>query len=73
MFQNIAYLPIHGIPLIAYGGLLALILILSTATVGYLIHHNLAKIPFTVHKTLAFTAIAVALLHGILGILAYFF
>jgi hypothetical protein len=73
MLQNIAYHLIFGIPVIVYGGLLALTLMLSTATIGYLIHHNLAPIPFNVHKFLAVATAIVALAHGILGILVFFF
>lgn len=71
MFQNITYHIIFGLPLIAYVGMLALVLMLTTATVGYIIHHDLARIPFVVHMTLAFTTVGVALLHGIFALLAY--
>jgi hypothetical protein len=73
MFQNIAYHLIFGIPVIVYGGLLAGILMLSTATVGFLIHRNLAPIPFDIHKFLALATVSVALAHGILAILVFFF
>ena len=73
MFQNIAYFLIFGKPLIIWGGLATLTFLLLTATVGYIINHGIYDIPIKYHKMLAFTTVGLALFHGILGILVFFF
>jgi hypothetical protein len=75
MFSTIGYYLIFGYPLIMYLGILTLISLLSTATVGYLVFSGKAKPPiitFTTHRFLAYTTIGLALIHGILGLLIYF-
>ena len=61
---------IFGLPLIAYGGILTLISLLTTATMGLFVTKG--KVDVRVHKTFAITTILLALTHGILGMLAYF-
>lgn len=75
MLTNITYYLIFGKPLIMYLGILTLLSFLSTATVGFLVFHGKAKPPIISLKThllLAATSLTLALIHGILGILAYF-
>ena len=68
MVHNLALFLIFGQPLIVYLGILTLLLVLSTATVGYLNFHGRFIIPFKWHPRLAFTTIAVALIHCTLGL-----
>jgi len=74
MIANIAYYLIFGKPLIMYLGILTLISLLCTATVGYLVFTGKARPPitFTTHRLLAYTTIGLALIHGMLGLLIYF-
>jgi hypothetical protein len=74
MLTNVTYYLIFGKPLIMYLGILTLLSILLTATVGYLVFSGKAKPPinFNTHRYLAYTSITLALIHGALGILAYF-
>jgi hypothetical protein len=75
MLINITYYLIFGKPLIMYLGILTLLLFLSTATIGFLVFHGKVKPPMITLKThllLAAASLALALVHGILGILAYF-
>jgi DMSO/TMAO reductase YedYZ heme-binding membrane subunit len=71
MFQEISYYLIFGKPLIMYLGITTLTLFLVTASVGILIMKG-KEIPFSWHRTLAVCAIALAIVHGLLGITAYF-
>ena len=71
MLQEISYYLIFGKPVIMYLGIATLGLLLATATVGLLIFRG-KKIPFAWHPRLAACTIAVALVHGTLGILYYF-
>ncbi len=75
MLLNITYYPIFGYPLIMYLGILTLLSLLGTATVGYLVFSGHAKPPiitFATHRFLAYTTIALALIHSTLGLLIYF-
>lgn len=71
MLNEISYMPIFGKPLIMYLGITVLSLFLITAIVGYLVMHNKTKLTFNAHKRMAMIAIAVAIIHGSLGVLAY--
>ena len=70
MLTQISYYLIFGRPLIMYMGILVLLCFLTTATLGYLIHHGKA-INFKWHKRMAAISIALALIHGFFGIMAY--
>jgi hypothetical protein len=74
MLFKIAYYLIFGYPLIMYLGILTLLSLLCTATLGYLIWSGKAKPPITIntHRFFAYTTIALALIHGALGISIYF-
>lgn len=71
MFQEISYYLIFGKPLIMYMGIALFILLGSTATIGYLIHHGKA-IPFKYHKACAASTIALGIVHAILGMGLFF-
>jgi len=72
MIHTIAYTLVFGKPVIMYGGIFTLILLLFTATVGALNLHGIHVIPFKWHPVLAVTTIIFALLHAMLGLSAYF-
>jgi hypothetical protein len=72
MFQNITYFLIFGKPLIMYMGIITLLSFLITATLGVMIIRGIGKIPFKWHMTMAIISIALAVIHGVMGILLYF-
>lgn len=72
MFQEFSYYLIFGRPLIMYLGIITTVSFLITASIPFLRHRSGAKIPFAWHKRMAGIAIALGLIHGILGIAAYF-
>jgi hypothetical protein len=72
MFQDITYFPIFGKPLITYLGFLTLLAFLSTASIAIMTLKGIRTIPFKWHPRFAAFAIFLALVHGSLGLLAYF-
>ena len=70
MLQNISYYLIFGKPVIMYLGILAYILMITTATLGYLVTKGKTK--FIYHKWFAISVIILVVIHAILGILLYF-
>ena len=70
MFQQISYFLILGKPLMMWLGAATLILLISTATMGFLYLKG-KEIPFAWHVNLAKCTIVVALIHASLGFLAY--
>jgi hypothetical protein len=72
MLQNITYFPLFGKPLIMYLGILTLFAFLFTASIAILNMRGIRTIPFRWHPRCAAVAIALALVHGLLGMLAYF-
>jgi hypothetical protein len=71
MFQEISYALFFGKPLIMYLGVLTLIAFLFTAAIAVLNFKGIRTIPFKWHPRCAAIAICLALVHGALGILAY--
>lgn len=71
MLQEISYHLIFGKPLLFYLGVLTLAALLITAAVPLLNRHGIRLVPFAWHPRLAGGTIALALLHGALGVLAY--
>ena len=71
MFQEITYFLIFGKPLIMYLGILTLLAILVTAGIAIMNKKGVHVIPFRWHPVCAGIAILLALVHGLLGILAY--
>ncbi len=55
-----------------YLGILTLSSFLFTALIGFLNFKGNHKIPFKWHPRMAVISIALAIIHGLLGILAYF-
>lgn len=72
MIHNIALSSIFGIPLVMYGGVLTLLLLVFTAMVGFLNFKGVAIIPFKWHPRLALFTIITALIHGLFGLSVYF-
>lgn len=71
MLRELTYYLIFGKPLIMYMGVITLLSFLTTATIGYLFHHGNQIIPFKWHLRMAVLSITLAIIHGLLGILAY--
>lgn len=72
MINNITYYLIFGRPLIFYLGILTISAFFFTATIAILNRRGIHTIPFKWHPRMAAIAITLAILHGLLGILAYF-
>ena len=74
VFTAIAYFPIFlGRPLIMYLGILTLLSLLFTAYAGYANFRGLRYAPpFSWHLKLAITTVALAIIHGSLGLLSQF-
>jgi cytochrome b561 len=68
MVQTLALTPFLGLPLVVYGGITTLLLMLFTATVGFLNFKGIHVIPFKWHPRLAVTTITVALIHAVFGL-----
>jgi hypothetical protein len=67
MISEIAYHTFFGLPVVAYLGIITLLLLLSTATVGLLNYRGIFLIPFRWHPRLAIATITVAIIHAILA------
>ena len=72
MLQQITYFQILGKPLIMYLGIITLLSFLFTATIAILNKKGINKIPFAWHQRMAIISIILALIHGFLGLMAYF-
>lgn len=72
MIHALAFTLFLGKPLIMYGGILTLMLLLSTAAIGALNHKGIFIIPFKWHPRLAITTIITALIHALFGLSVYF-
>lgn len=72
MIQNIALTLFLGKPLVMYGGIFTLLLLIFTATVGALNFKGIHLIPFKWHPRLAIVTITVAVIHGLFGLSIFF-
>jgi len=72
MLTGISYFMIFGRPLIMYLGMVTLLMFLVTASIAILNMKGIVTLPFAWHPRLAVLSICLALIHGMLGILAYF-
>ncbi len=72
MLQDITYYMIFGKPLIMYLGILVLAGFLATAAIGAMLFKGSTKVTMDQHRIIAGAAIALALVHAILGVLLYF-
>jgi dolichyl-phosphate-mannose--protein O-mannosyl transferase len=71
MFLEITYYQIFGKPLIMYLGIITLLSFLFTAAIALLNRKGINKIPMEWHFRMAKISIALALVHGLLAMLAY--
>jgi hypothetical protein len=67
MFEKIALFPILGKPAIMWGGLVTAAFFLTTFYLG------LKRSPLKIHRAFAYTTLALALIHGFLGLALTFF
>ena len=72
MLESITYYMIFGKPLIFYGGIATLLSLLATAFISVMNKRGIHVIPFKWHPRMAALTIFLAIVHGTLGILAYF-
>jgi hypothetical protein len=72
MIAQFAYSIYFGLPVVAYAGMLTLLLLLTTATLGYLSLHGKIQNGFKYHFFMARTTIVFALIHAILAVSIYF-
>ena len=70
MLQNLTYFLVFGKPLIMYLGILTFLSLVTTATLGVLVLHG--KVQFKYHLAFAIATISLGVIHGTLGMLAYF-
>ncbi len=71
MFNTITYYMIGGLPLIVYTGFVTLFFIVFAAAVSYMNRKGFRKIGFKWHSRLAKIGIALAVIHGTMGLLSY--
>lgn len=72
VLNSITYFQILGKPLIMYLGIIAVLLLLFTASIPVLNKKAWAKFNFKLHPIMARITIGFALVHGLLAVLAYF-
>lgn len=68
MIRSIAYYPILDLPLILYIGILTFLVFAFAATIAILNSRRIRVIPFQWHRSVAYTGLIIATIHGILGI-----
>ena len=69
--EAVAFAPILGRPLIMWGGLSTLVLLLLTGMVAGLNRKGIHTVPRIWHFRLAYLTILLVLVHGIIGMLLY--
>jgi hypothetical protein len=67
---ELAYKELLGLPMIGWGGIISITLLIATFLTGYLNHRGIRIIPFKYHKPLAYVTLVVAVIHGTIGILS---
>jgi len=72
MFEDIAYYMIFGKPLGAYLGIIALLSLLTTASIAILNRKGIASISMEWHFRLAYITLFFSLLHGLLMLFSSF-
>ncbi|MFA6321991.1 MAG: hypothetical protein WCX71_00755 [Candidatus Buchananbacteria bacterium] len=70
MISTLAFTKILGLPLIAWGGMLGLIMMIFVAVIGALNLRGIRLLNLKWHRGLALLAIIIAILHGFIGTLA---
>ncbi len=72
MLEEISYFLILEIPFIIWIGIITLFSFLFTASISILNKKGINKIPFKWHSRMAIVSIILAIIHGMLAVLAYF-
>lgn len=70
MLNQISYYPLFGYPFILYLGATALILFLIAMSISTIFKGKI-KSHFKTHRMIAIISIVIALIHGLMGLLAY--
>ena len=68
MISQIALTKIFGLPVVAYGGMFTLLLILITGYVGHSLMKGEQKFSLKTHKNLFWLTLIIGIIHGIIGI-----
>lgn len=71
MIAQVAYYMILGKPLILYMGVITYSLLVFTALIPILNQKKIWNIPFVWHLRMAKISLAIATVHGLMGILSY--
>lgn len=71
MLANITYYYLGGLPLIVYFGMFTLLCFIFTAYIAVMNRKGNNKIPLVWHYRMAKISIALAVLHGLFGLLGY--
>ena len=66
---NIAFQVFLGMPLLAWGGLITFLSLLTTAFIGYNVH--MGKMKFKYHKLAVIITISLAFIHGTIAFLSF--
>lgn len=72
MVEKIAYFLIFGKPLNVYLGILTLLSLLFTASIGYANFRGIKWVPFKYHPKMATVTVILAIIHGLMGLSSYF-
>jgi len=72
MLQEFSYYLIFGLPLILYLGIIVIIFLFLTSLIAFLRKKGKTKISVQWHYWLAYITIILGVIHGLLGLLAYF-
>ena len=71
MLQEITYYPILGLPFIVYLGGITLFFFIVTASIALLKRKGKIHLNIVWHYRLAYISLFLAVIHGLLGILAF--
>jgi len=72
VLNEITYMPVMGKPLIMYLGIITLAFLLAAALIAVLNKYGIYRIHPKWHPLVAQAAILLAIIHGFLGVAAYF-
>ncbi|MEK6959513.1 MAG: hypothetical protein AABW59_05740 [archaeon] len=71
MIADIAFYPVMGVPLVAIGGMITFLFLLTTATIGLTIFSGKSYFTINQHKMVALTTVALASIHGLVALLGF--
>ena len=67
---ELAYKMFMGLPMIGWGGIITLALLILTFSIGFLNHRGIRVIPFKYHKPAAAATLLFGVVHGAIGVLS---